>query len=241
MTSKTPQNQNVVNVHMASTAVAAPGAVAAAGKPKSKAAAYALWILGAGILGLHRFYLRRPGTWLLVPAVFVMGYMGAQEPRISGIILLVWTARVLLDLVMIPRWVREHNATVAVPATPAGVAAAAMPMATAAPAATAPTAAIAPKKAKKKRRWGKQEPESPELRTALLRAAHAGDGKLTVTQGVMISGKTFEEVEACLEGMRKRGYIDLDYEADSGVVVYVFPGLIGRPDVEIDQARGELT
>ena len=59
-----------------------------------------------------------------------------------------------------------------------------------------------------------------------------GDGSLTVTQGVMATSKSFEEVEACLQGMTRSGYIDVDNEPTSGVVVYVFPELAGRPAVK---------
>ena len=56
-----------------------------------------------------------------------------------------------------------------------------------------------------------------------------GDGRLTVTQGVMVTGKSFDEVETCLHGMTRSGYADVDNGPSSGVVVYVFPELVGRP------------
>lgn len=68
-----------------------------------------------------------------------------------------------------------------------------------------------------------------DLRTLLLNEAHAGDGRLTVTQGVMASGMDWELVETCLRDMVQAGYVDVDNEPNSGVIVYVFPELVGRP------------
>jgi hypothetical protein len=61
-----------------------------------------------------------------------------------------------------------------------------------------------------------------ELRLTLTRAAAARGGKLSVTQGVMASGKGFEEVEAALDGMVRSGYVDIDNDPDSGIIVYRF-------------------
>ncbi|WP_419941717.1 TM2 domain-containing protein [Candidatus Palauibacter sp.] len=61
----------------------------------------------------------------------------------------------------------------------------------------------------------------------LLRAAQANGGVLTVTQGVLASGLGFEEVEEVLREMVVKGHVDVDNAADSGVIVYRFPGLAG--------------
>jgi len=60
------------------------------------------------------------------------------------------------------------------------------------------------------------------LRMALLRAAKKHGGKLRVTEGVMATGKSFKEVEKALDDMAKSGYVDIDNDADSGAVIYVF-------------------
>ena len=66
-------------------------------------------------------------------------------------------------------------------------------------------------------------PESTApLSTQLLREAKRRGGRITVTQGAMATEKTFEEVEACLQGMVSSGYVDVDNDPGSGVVVYVF-------------------
>ena len=81
------------------------------------------------------------------------------------------------------------------------------------------------------------------LRTRLLRAAHRGDGQLTVTQAVMETGESFAKVERGLRKMVTAGHIDVDNEPDSGVIVYLFPELVGRPaapppEISNPQLRG---
>ncbi len=65
------------------------------------------------------------------------------------------------------------------------------------------------------------------MRAVLLEAASKHGGKLTVTQGVMASGKTFKEVENALDDMAKSGYVGIDNDPDTGAVVYVFGELAG--------------
>ena len=71
--------------------------------------------------------------------------------------------------------------------------------------------------------------EATDTRTLLLQEAHRGDGKLTVTQGVLATGLDWDTVEGCLRDMVQAGYVDVDNEPHSGVIVYVFPELDGRP------------
>ena len=70
-------------------------------------------------------------------------------------------------------------------------------------------------------------PKPADLRLVLLQAAERKGGELTVTQGVMTSGKSFEEVEKCLRDMVDKGYVDVDNVPGSGVIVYRFPELSG--------------
>lgn len=67
----------------------------------------------------------------------------------------------------------------------------------------------------------------PNPQQIMLRAAQANGGALTVTQGVVATGLTFEQVEEILREMVAKGYVDVDNAPHSGVVVYRFPELSG--------------
>lgn len=64
-----------------------------------------------------------------------------------------------------------------------------------------------------------------ELRQSLLKAAASRGGSISVTQGVLATGKSFEEVEEALDAMAKKGYADIDNDEKSGVVIYKFGDL----------------
>jgi hypothetical protein len=70
-------------------------------------------------------------------------------------------------------------------------------------------------------------PDAPEtFRQKLLEAAAARQGRLSVTEGVLATGKTFDEVETALDEMAKSGYVGIDNHPDTGVVVYTFGQLM---------------
>lgn len=71
--------------------------------------------------------------------------------------------------------------------------------------------------------------EPPTLQQALLQAAVKNGGELTVTQAVMATNRSFEEVETELRDMVDKGYVDIDNAPGSGVIVYRFPELAGKP------------
>lgn len=75
---------------------------------------------------------------------------------------------------------------------------------------------------------GAKQDSAATLPQRLLRAAMDNGGELTVTQGVMATGLTFEEIEKTLGAMADKGYVDVDNAPGSGVVVYRFPELAGR-------------
>lgn len=64
-----------------------------------------------------------------------------------------------------------------------------------------------------------------DLRQTLLKAAASRGGAISVTQGVLASGKSFEEVEEALDAMAKKGYADIDNDPKTGVVIYKFGDL----------------
>ncbi len=243
------QPQTVVNVNMANTntAVAEAKAVAAAKaapkewvppKPvrseKSIVLAYIYFVL-AGYLGWHRFYLSRPrGVWLLL----FWGSL-AVSASVDILLLLAPASLLALDFFSIPRWVRRYDPQLALVRTPRGtvrrppslrglgwrkVEEGPQQPPTVAPSAGAVSQAEPPRTDTPPGSKPKQE-----LRTRLLHEAHRGDGKLTVTQAVMASGEDWDSVERCLRDMVQAGYVDVDNEPESGVIVYVFPELVGRP------------
>ncbi|MCY3547039.1 MAG: TM2 domain-containing protein [Gemmatimonadetes bacterium] len=67
------------------------------------------------------------------------------------------------------------------------------------------------------------------VRQQLLKAAMSNGGEITVSQGVMATGRSFEEIESVLNRMTDKGYVDVDNAPGTGVVVYRFPELVTRP------------
>jgi TM2 domain-containing membrane protein YozV len=64
--------------------------------------------------------------------------------------------------------------------------------------------------------------DSEAMKRALLRAAQTRNGMITVTEGVMATGRTFAEVQAELDSMLKSGYVSVDNHPTTGTVVYKF-------------------
>ena len=150
----------------------------------SPGVAFGLWLACLfGLCGIHRFYLRKPGTGILWLLTF--GLLGIGQ---------------LVDLVRLRDMVEDENILA---------------------------------EGKKHRALERAErkalppPRDPveDLRQTLLKAAAARGGAISVTQGVLASGKSFEEVEAALDAMAKKGYADIDNDPKSGVVIYRFGDL----------------
>ena len=68
----------------------------------------------------------------------------------------------------------------------------------------------------------KVDPEE-QMRMTLLGAARRHGGMLSVSQGVMASGRSFKDVEQALDDMAISGFVDIDNDPKSGAVVYTFP------------------
>jgi hypothetical protein len=64
--------------------------------------------------------------------------------------------------------------------------------------------------------------DKESLRRKLLTAAAARNGQLSVTEGVMETGKPFAAVEAELDAMARSGYVGISNDPDSGRVIYTF-------------------
>ncbi len=108
-----------------------------------------------------------------------------------------------LDLFLIPGMVEEHNAKIK---AKLGVSSAGVPMYSST---SAVTYKITPT-------------TQEELRVKLLKAAATRGGKLSVTQGVMATGASFEEVEKVLHQMLKSGYVGIGNDPETGIILYDF-------------------
>jgi len=64
-----------------------------------------------------------------------------------------------------------------------------------------------------------------EFQVALVRAAGAHGGRLTVAEAVAYTGRGFKEIDKQLREMAVAGYVEADSD-ESGQVFYVFPGLL---------------
>lgn len=69
-------------------------------------------------------------------------------------------------------------------------------------------------------------PTREQLMMKLLKAAAARGGKISVTQGVMATGCSFTQVETILREMVKSGYVAVDNDPKTGVVIYEFIELL---------------
>jgi hypothetical protein len=154
---------------------------------------------------------RSPGVAYILWAFCAIGLCGLQRiymgKRGSGLLYLftfgLFGIGQLIDLFLIPEMVRRENLDLAL----------LMGVGSRGQLARQLTSVEPPKK---------RLPPAEEMRMALLRAADERGGRLTVTQGVLATGKTFKEVEDNLDGMLRSGYVGIDNDIDSGIVVYVF-------------------
>ncbi|UCG75433.1 MAG: TM2 domain-containing protein [Gemmatimonadota bacterium] len=73
---------------------------------------------------------------------------------------------------------------------------------------------------------GPRAAPEPSTTQRLLQAAGKYGGTLTVTQAVAETGLSFKEVEETLTEMLIAGYVDVDNEPTTGVVIYRFPELL---------------
>jgi TM2 domain-containing membrane protein YozV len=156
--------------------------------------AYVLWL---GCLlqlhGLQRLYNGKIFTGFLW--LFTFGLMGFGQ---------------LLDLVLIPGMVEEHNAKLHQNQglLPPGVSQN-QPVIQ-----QVVTQEFAPSPI--------SEPDPNQLIIKLVKAAHDRGGKLTVTQGVLDTEASFAEVELALRNLVKSGYVNNYNDPETGIVMYEF-------------------
>ena len=65
-------------------------------------------------------------------------------------------------------------------------------------------------------------PPTQEIMVKLARAAQHRQGKLSVTQAVIDTGISFEQVQQTLNKMVEKGYVGIDNHPETGVVIYDF-------------------
>ncbi|MBD1823401.1 TM2 domain-containing protein [Cyanobacteria bacterium FACHB-DQ100] len=164
--------------------------------------AYVLWLGGLfGLSGLHRLYNGEKKTGLLWLGTF--GLFGFGQ---------------LLDLILIPKMVQVHNERLSEKYKPLLEQ---NPMTL-----TIGQITLRPSKftgVKSPKLIDSTPPISQQQATiALLKAAEARGGKLSVTQGVMATGLSFKQVEALLIEMLKSGYVEIGNDAETGTVLYEF-------------------
>ena len=205
MTDKESPREVTVNVNLPTHPSPPPSQVP---ELKSTGFAYLIWAFAGG-LGAHRFYLGRPGGVTML--ILLLGGL-ITLPFVIGLVpLMILGIWVLVDAVAIPKWVEESRAAALASASaPVMQTRQTVPVAAQTPALPPAVAAA---------------PVTGSLRIELLKAAVEKGGVLTVTEGVIATGKTFKEVEACLNRMVDSGYVDIDNRPGSGVVTYVFTEL----------------
>jgi len=177
---------------------------------KSLLLSYVLWFFG-GLFGLHKFYLGRPLLGLLY---FFTG----------GLFMIGW----IVDFFTLPRQVRITN----------------LLRQNAAETLSGELQREIEGLKRSLHKWLEGGPEGGEtawrntvkslikprltdddLMLALLQAAKRHAGRLSVTDGVLATGASFTEVERILQAMLNTGYVYMDNDAATGVVVYVFKEL----------------
>jgi TM2 domain-containing membrane protein YozV len=179
---------------------------------KSLLLTYVLWLIG-GFFGLHKFYLGRP-------------LMGMLYFCTGGIFVVGW----VVDFFTIPRQVRITNLL----SQQAGqdnvgtelrrefdtLKRHLLELLDTLPLSRQPGWREAVQKLLTSR------PGANDLMLALLRAAQQHNGRLSVTEGVLATGATFPEVERVLKTMVEAGYVYMDNDARTGVVVYIFKEIL---------------
>jgi hypothetical protein len=178
---------------------------------KSLLLTYLLWLIG-GLLGFHKFYLGRPVMGLLY---FFTG----------GLFVFGW----IVDFFTLPRQVRianllRQNASEGVGSELRQELKALQRRLHDLLEGGAQTHQLSAREAFKQ--VLKPRLTDDDLMLALLRAAQRHGGRLSVTAGVIDTGMPFADVERLLKTMVNTGYVYMDNDSATGVVVYVFKEIL---------------
>ncbi len=167
--------------------------------------AYVLWLGGlVGLSGLHRLYNGQTATGFLWLGTF--GLFGFGQ---------------LFDLLLIPKMVEVHNARLGEQYRPLIEQ---NPIALKIEQITLQSSKFAAMRSPKL--FDSMESMSRQQATIeLLKAAESRGGKLSVTQGVMATGLSFQQVETLLKEMLTSGYLEVGNDPETGIVLYEFKEL----------------
>ena len=164
---------------------------------------YLLWFCWfLGFAGLHRIYNRKIVTGLLW--FFTWGFFGVGQ---------------VVDLLLIPSMVEEHNLKVQ---RRLGLSPQNVPLQNLNPQSTQTFSPRANQPEFSKI----QSLSKQEMMIKLARVAQKRGGKLSITQAVIDTGISFEEVEQTLNEMTKKGYVMVDNHPENGSLVYNFIELL---------------
>lgn len=178
---------------------------------KSLLVTYLLWLVG-GLLGLHKFYLGRPLISLLyffTGGLFLVGWIVdfftlPRQVRIANLLLQNASEGVSVELhrefEMLKARLHDVLGGDGERRQPLG------------------------RDARKP--FLKPRLTDDDMMLALLRAAQRHGGRLSVTDGVIDTGMPFAEVERMLKAMVNSGYVYIDNDPATGVVVYVFKEIL---------------
>jgi TM2 domain len=173
----------------------------------STGTSYLLWLTCLfGVSGLHRFYNKRPVTgvlWLLTWGFFGFGQF--------------------VDLFLMPSMVDEHNLKMRAKLglMPTG-AALGQPTIQVVMSPEAIAAAQARYQPLVETQTAAKPLTQHDMMLKLLKAAHARAGKLSVTQAVLDTELSFEQVETALREMARTGYVAIENHPETGVILYNF-------------------
>lgn len=168
----------------------------------STGTSYLLWLTCLfGISGIHRFYNKRPITGVLW--LVTWGFFGFGQ---------------FIDLFLIPNMVDEHNlklkAKLGLLPTGAALSQPTIQLVMPSEALAATQMQTAPPEAKPLTQH--------DIMLKLLKAAQARAGKLSVTQAVLDTELSFEQVETALKEMVRTGYVAIENHPETGVIIYDF-------------------
>lgn len=164
---------------------------------------YLLWLCWLiGFAGLHRIYNKKFLTGLLW--FFTWGLFGFGQ---------------IIDVLLIPGMVDEHNLKVQ---RRLGLSSHHIPLNNSS---AQLTQTFSPPNHQVQFNHTKSLSKQ-EIMIQLARAAQKRGGKLSITQGVIDTGISFEEVEETLNEMNRKGYVMVDNHPHNGVLIYDFVELL---------------